>query len=96
MWDYSRPTSLQSLLRVVIKEVLNHAILNKGNQCYHESEQLLLYIRGEEEVRKSRFVKAIYLGFGFFKRQKELLIVALISAATANIGGAIIHRVLSI
>lgn len=70
--------------------------MNKGNQYYHKSEQLLLYIRVKKGVEKSRFVKAIYLGFGFLKKQKELLIVAPISAATANIGGAIIHRALSI
>lgn len=49
------------LQRIVIKKVLNHIILNKENQCHHRSEQLLLYVRGERGVEKSRIVKAIYL-----------------------------------
>ncbi len=59
---------LHHLQRVVVKKVLNHAILNKGNQCYHRSKQLLLYVRGEGGVRKSRVIKAIHLGFSFLKR----------------------------
>ncbi len=50
---------LNHLQRVVVEEVLNHAILNKENQCHYRSEQLLLYVRGEGGVRKSRVVKAI-------------------------------------
>ncbi len=87
---------LNHLQRVIVKEVLNHAILNKGNQCHHRSEQLLLYVRGERGVGKSRVVKAIHLGFSFLKRQKELLVAAPTGTATANIGGATIHGALSI
>lgn len=76
--------------------MLNHAILNKGNQCRHKSEQLLLYVQGEGGVGKSRIVKAIHLGFSFLKRQTELLIAAPTGAAAANIGGATIHGALSI
>ncbi len=76
--------------------MLNHAILTKGNECYHRSEQLLLYVRGEGGVGKSRVVKAIHLGFSFLKRRKELLIAAPTGAAIANIGGATIHGALSI
>ncbi len=38
--------SLNHLQKVVVEEVLNHAILNKGNQCHLRSDQLLLYVRG--------------------------------------------------
>ncbi len=31
--------TLNHLQRVVVEEVLNHPILNKGNQCHHRSEQ---------------------------------------------------------
>ncbi len=82
--------------RVVVKEVLNYAICNEGNQCHLRSDQLLLYVREEGGVRKSRIVKAIYLEFSFLKRQKELLIVTPIRAAAANIGDATIHGTLSI
>ena len=76
--------------------MLNHAILNKGNQCHHRSKQLLLYIRGEGGVGKNWVVKAIYLGFGFLKRQKELLIAALTGTAAANINSDTIYVALSI
>ncbi len=82
--------------KVVEEEVLNHAIRNKGNQCHLRSDQLLLYVRGKRGVGKSRIVKAIQIGFSFLKRRKELLIAAPTGAATANIGGATIHGVLSI
>lgn len=78
---------LNHLQRVVIEEALNHAIVNKGNQCGHRSDQLLLYVRGEGGVGKSRVVKAIYLGFSFLKRRTELLIATRTGAAAANIGG---------
>ncbi len=87
---------LNHLQRVVVKKVLNHTILNKGNQCHHRSEQLLLYVRGEGGVGKSRVVKAIHLRFSFLKRRKELLIAAPTGVAAANIGGATIHGALSI
>ncbi len=49
--------------RVVVKKVLNNAILNEGNQCHHRSEQLLLYVRVEKGIGKSRVIKTIQLGF---------------------------------
>ncbi len=84
------------LQRVVVEEVLNHAICNEGNQCHLRSDQLLLYVRGEGGVGKSRIVKAIYLGFSFLKRQKALLITAPTRAATAHIDGVTIHGVLNV
>ncbi len=38
--------SYNHLQRVVVEEVLNYAIRNKGNQCHLRSDQLLLYVRG--------------------------------------------------
>lgn len=87
---------LNHLQRVIVEEVLNHAILNKGNQCHLRSYQLLLYIRGEGGVGKSRIVKTIHLGFSFLKRQENLLVAAPTGAAAANIGGATIHGALNI
>ncbi len=87
---------LNHLQRVVVEEVLNHAICNEENQCHLRSDQLLLYVRGKGGVGKNRIVKAIYLGFSFLKRRKELLIAASTRAITANISGATIHRTLSI
>ncbi len=82
--------------RVVVKKVLNHTIRNEKNQCHLTSDQLLLYIRGERGVGKSKIVKNIHLGFSFLKRRKELLIAAPTGAVTANNSGATIHGTLSI
>ncbi len=88
--------SLNYFQRVVVEEVLNHTILNEGNQCHYKSDQLLLHVRRDGRVGKSRIVKAIYLGFSFLKRRKKLLIAAPTRAATANIDGATIHEALNI
>ncbi len=84
------------LQRVIIERLLNHAILNKENQGYFKSEQLLFYDRGKWEVGKIRVLKAIDLKFRFLKKQKELLIAALIYGATAKTCGTTIHSTLSI
>ena len=82
--------------KVVVEKVLNHAILNEKNQYNHRSEQFLLYVKGKGGIRKSRIVKAIHLRFSFLKKQKELLIIILTTAATANIGGITIYEVQNI
>ena len=51
---------LNYLQLIVIEKVLNYAIFNKRNKCYYKSFQLLLYVRGQERVRKSRIIKAIH------------------------------------
>ena len=84
------------LQRVVIKKVLNHAILNKKNQYYLRNDIFLFYVGRNGRVGKSRIVKAIYLGFCFLKRQKELLIAVLTEVTTVNINTATIHEVLNI
>lgn len=76
--------------------MLNHAIFNKKNQCHYKSEQFLLYVKEEGRVEKDRIVKAIYLRFGFLKKQTKLLIVASTRAIVTNIGDAIIYEALSI
>ncbi len=87
---------LNHLQRVVVEEVLNYAILNKVNQCHLRSDQLLLYVRREGGVGKNRIIKAIHLGFSFLKKRKKLLIIALIRAVIAKIGGATIYKALNI
>lgn len=59
---------LNPLQRVIVKKVLSYAILSKGNQYYHRSKQILLYVRGKRGVGKIRILKAIHLRFSFLKR----------------------------
>ena len=88
--------SLNYLQRMVVEETLHHAITVRGNQCSDRSQQLLLYVRGEGGVGKSRVVKALHMEFMFLERQPELLLAAPTDAAAANISGATVHGALSI
>ena len=87
---------LNYLQRTVVEETLHNAITVGGNQCSERSQQLLLYVRGERGVGKSRVVKAIHMRFMFLERQSELLLAAPTGAAAANISGATVHGALSI
>lgn len=51
------------------------------------NNQMLLYIRVEGGVGKSRVVKAIEMGFGLLHRREELMITAPTGAAASKIGG---------
>ncbi len=59
-------------------------------------DQLLLYIRGEGGVGKSRVVHAIELGCNLLLRDSDLVITAPTDAAADNIGGSTIHTSLAI
>ena len=41
---------LNHLQSIVVEEAVNHAILNKKNQCCHRSDQFLLFVKREEGV----------------------------------------------
>ena len=52
-----------------MEEILDHVMSsNKKPSCTNIRDQMLLYIRGEGGVGKSRVVKAIELGFSLLKR----------------------------
>lgn len=57
------------------------------------SKQSFQYIRREREVRKSKVVETIYLGFNFLKKRSEFLIVATTRALVANIDNAAVYKV---
>ena len=58
---------LNTLKHVIVEKVLSHAISNKECQCQDKGEQLLLYVRKEGKVGKSRVVEIIHLGFSLLK-----------------------------
>lgn len=87
---------LNYLQRFVVKEILYHAIIIVGNQYSDRTQQLLLYVRGEGGVRKSRVVKTIHIGFMFLERQSELLLRVAAGTAIANMSKATVHGALSI
>lgn len=53
-------------------------------------------MRGEGGIRKSRIVKAIYLGFSFFKKRSKLVIIVSTGAIVANMRDTTIYDALSI
>lgn len=57
---------------------------------------MLLYVRGEGGIGKTRVVKAIELGFALLNRREELIITAPTEAAASNIGSSTIHIAMSI
>ena len=87
---------LNDLQRLVVEEVLDHAIAGKGQPCTCREDQLFLYVKGKGGVGKSRVIKALQLGYSMLERSRELAIIAPTGAAANNIDGSTIHTALSI
>ena len=81
--------------RLVVEEVLNHIICTKSQLRLARENQMLLYIRGEVGVGKSRVIKALQMGFNLLQRQNGLVIAAPTGCAAKGIGGNTIHIALS-
>lgn len=81
---------------IVDKQVFNHAIFNKRNLYHYGNKQLLLYIRGEGGVGKSKVIKAIHLGYCYLKPEKKQVIAASTGTAMVSISEATIHGALGI
>ena len=62
----------------------------------HADDQLLLYVRGEGGVGKSRVVQALELGFTLLGRWKVLVISTPTGCAADGIGESTIHTALGI
>lgn len=52
------------------------------------NQQLLIYIKGKDRVRKSRVIKAMEMGFALLERKNELGISAPTSSATNENSGS--------
>lgn len=88
--------SLNKLQHLVVEQVFQTIIDSKGKQCINRDSQMLLYVRGEGDVGKSRVIKTIKIRFSLLCRRPELVITALTGAAATNIGGATIYAALDI
>lgn len=62
----------------------------------HIDQQLLIYVKGEEVVGKSRVVKVIEMRFILLGRKKKLVISTFASFTTNNIEKSVIHIALGI
>lgn len=50
---------------MVVEKIFYHIITIRKNQYSNKNQQFLLYVKDEDEIRKSQIVKAIYMGFMF-------------------------------
>lgn len=87
---------LNQLQRLIVEGILDHTIKFKRKMFLDSGEQLLIYIKGEGRVGKSRVVKVIKIGFILLSRRKELVISAPTSFVVNDIGRSIVYTALGI
>ena len=88
--------SLNTFQRLIIEQVLNHVISHKRRIYESRENQLLLYVKNENEVDKSRIVRVLKIEFDLLKRRNEFVLTASIDCAIDNIDENIIHTSLNI
>ncbi len=79
---------------LIVEGVLHRVITTTVSNCVQKKSQLLLYIRGEGGVGKSRVVKEIELGFSLFSRRADLVLIVPTGATASNIEGSAVHTYL--
>ena len=82
--------------RLVVKNVLAHAIKHQEKTTVEAEDQMLLYVGGEGGVGKSQVIKAITLGYELLQRKSKVIMIAPTSSAAFNIGGRTVHQALNI
>lgn len=81
---------------MIVREILDYAIWNKGKMYLEPNQQLLIYVKGKDGVRKSRVMKAIEIGFALLERKNELGISALTSSAKNENSGSTVDTAIGI
>ena len=81
---------------MTIKNILDHAIKNKGKMYLYIDQQILIYIRAEKEVQKSRVVKVIEMKFTLLSKKKNLVIFAHTGFAANEISKSTVYTTLEI
>ncbi len=76
--------------------VLHHVITTIISNCVQKELQLLLYIRGESWIDKSRISKKIELRFSLLFCRADLVLAAPTRATASNIKGCMIYTCLEI
>ena len=87
---------LNTLQRLVLEKVFDHVIQIKRRLCIMRKDQLLLYIKGEGNVRKSCVIHVLEMRFTLLARRNELMLVALMQCAAEGIEESTVYTVLSI
>ena len=60
--------SLNQLQRFVVEKILNHVIKFTEKFCEKRNNQLLLYVKKQNDVEKNRIIKILPMKFACFKR----------------------------
>ena len=81
---------------MVVEGILDYVIKNKGRLCITRENQLLLYVKGEKGVGKSRVINALKMGFALLDRRNNLVLSAPTGCATEGIGESTVYTALSI
>lgn len=81
---------------MTLKGILDYTIKNKGKIYFDLDQQLLIYIKGEEGIRKSRVIKVIKMDFIILSRRKDLVISMPIDSAANSIGRSTTDNTLGI
>ncbi len=79
-----------------MKGIFDHVIRNKDRLCITRKDQVLLYVRGEEGVRKSHVIHVLEIGSTLLNRRNELMISVPTGCVTKSIGGSMMYTALSI
>lgn len=87
---------LNTLQSLIVEGVLDHVIQNKGRFCIIREDQLLLYVRREKGIEKSRVIHILEMGFTLLDRKNELMLSTPTGCAAEDIRGSIAHIALSI
>lgn len=81
---------------MIVKRILDHVIKFKEKIFLDSKKQLLIYIRVEKGIRKSRVVKAIKIGFILLSKKKKLVVSTLTSSTANSIDGSIVYITLRV
>lgn len=72
---------LNTLQRLIVKDVFDYMIQNKGRFFVIKENQLLLYINGKKEIGKNCLIYALKIGFIFLNKKNKFIILVLIRFA---------------
>lgn len=81
---------------LIVKEILDYVITKKGQVQVAAEDQLLLYIKDKDGIRKSCIIQALELEFTFLGRQAKLVISMPTGCVVDRIGGSTIYIALGI
>lgn len=71
---------------MIIENILDYAIKNKRKIYLNLDQQLLIYIKGEKGVKKTKVVKALEIGFTLLNKWNKLVIFVSTNSIANDIG----------